>query len=131
MKTALRSKHNEQEVNNSNAILHNLACKGGAISLKRVQVNSLIREFHHAKLPYKQVTNTMLLNPVFAHKSFKFNIFQRYILDTFLLLRELKSVTPQQTSQHLPYKQGYFTNCLNISLISTKISLFARIYIFN
>ncbi|CAL6108230.1 BPSL0067_family protein [Hexamita inflata] len=49
----------------------------------------------------------MLLNPVFAHKSFKFDIFQRYILDTFLLIRELKSVTPLQASQHLPYKQGY------------------------
>ncbi|CAL6061817.1 Hypothetical_protein [Hexamita inflata] len=27
----------------------------GAISLIREQVNSLIREFHHAKLPYKQI----------------------------------------------------------------------------
>ncbi|CAL5977616.1 Hypothetical_protein [Hexamita inflata] len=60
-------------------ILHYLACKGGAISLIRVQVNSLIREFHHAKLPYKQVTNTMLFNSVFDHKSLKIDIFPRYI----------------------------------------------------
>ncbi|CAL6100762.1 Hypothetical_protein [Hexamita inflata] len=85
-------------------ILHNLACKGGAISLM-VQVNSLIREFHHAKLPYKQVTNTILFDPVFDHKSFKFDIFQRYILDTFLL-RELKSVSPLQAS-----KQKQFNYC--------------------
>ncbi|CAL6045582.1 Hypothetical_protein [Hexamita inflata] len=88
-------------------ILHNLACKGGAFSLIRVQVNSLIREFHHAKLPYKQVTNTKRLNPIFVHKSFKFDIFPRYILDTFLLIREMKSVTPLQASKLLPYKQGY------------------------
>ncbi|CAL6107215.1 Hypothetical_protein [Hexamita inflata] len=43
-------------------VLHYLACKGGAISLMRVQVNSLIREFHHAKLPYKQVTNNIVFN---------------------------------------------------------------------
>ncbi|CAL6053464.1 Hypothetical_protein [Hexamita inflata] len=91
-------------------LLHYLACKGGAISLIRVQVNSLIREFHHAKLPYKQVTNTMLFTPFFDHKSFKFDILQRYILDTFLLIRELKSVTPLQASKHLPYKQGYVVN---------------------
>ncbi|CAL6029794.1 Hypothetical_protein [Hexamita inflata] len=46
-------------------LLHNLACKGGAISHIRVQVNSLIREFPHAKLPYKQVTNTIVFNLVF------------------------------------------------------------------
>ncbi|CAL6066388.1 Hypothetical_protein [Hexamita inflata] len=88
-------------------VLHYLACNGGAISLIRVQVNSLIREFHHAKLPYKQVTNNIVFKHVFDHKSFKFNIFPRYILDTFLLIRELKSVTPLQASKHLPYKQGY------------------------
>ncbi|CAL5999778.1 Hypothetical_protein [Hexamita inflata] len=88
-------------------LLHYLACKGGAISLIRELVNSLIRELHHAKLPYKQVTNTMCFNPVFADKSFKFNIFPRYIFDTFLLIRELNSVTPLQASKLLPYKQGY------------------------
>ncbi|CAL6060391.1 Hypothetical_protein [Hexamita inflata] len=100
-------------------VLHNLACKGGAFSLIRVQVNSLIREFHHAKLPYKRVANTKRFNPVFAHKSFKSDIFPRYILNTFLLIREMKSVTPLQASKLLPYKQGYVVN--QILLIVFKI----------
>ncbi|CAL6003236.1 Hypothetical_protein [Hexamita inflata] len=87
--------------------------QGGAISLIKEQVNSLIREFHHAKLPYKQVTNNIVFNHVFDHKSFKFDVFPRYILDTFLLIRELKSVTPLQASKHLPYKQGYVVLLFN------------------
>ncbi|CAL6027592.1 Hypothetical_protein [Hexamita inflata] len=55
----------------------------GAISLIREQVNSLIREFHHTKLPYKQVTNTMRFNPIFDLKSFKLDIFPRYILHRY------------------------------------------------
>ncbi|CAL6064980.1 Hypothetical_protein [Hexamita inflata] len=73
--------------------------KGGAISLKREQANSLIREFLHAKLPYKQVTNNIVFNYVFW--------LSRYILDTFLLIREMKSITPLQANRLLPYKQGY------------------------
>ncbi|CAL6027534.1 Hypothetical_protein [Hexamita inflata] len=107
-------------------LLHYLACKGGAISLIREQVNSLIREFHHAKLPYKQVTNIMRFNPVFNNKSFKFNIFPRYILDTFLLIRELKSVTPLQASKHLPYKQGYVVQ-LNLKFVNED---FIKVFIF-
>ncbi|CAL5997129.1 Hypothetical_protein [Hexamita inflata] len=107
-------------------ILHNLACKGGAISLIREQVNSLIREFHHAKLPYKQVTNNIVFKHVFYHKSFKFDIFQRYILDTFLLIRELKSVTPLQASKHFPCKQGYVVSnnqYLDVSISQCDVQL--------
>ncbi|CAL6071185.1 Hypothetical_protein [Hexamita inflata] len=83
-------------------LLHYLACKGGAISLIRVQVNSLIREFQMMELLYKQVTNAMRLNPIFDHKSFKFDT-----LNTFLLIRELKQVTPLLANWLLPYKQCY------------------------
>ncbi|CAL5975876.1 Hypothetical_protein [Hexamita inflata] len=90
--------HKEQH--NCKKLLHYLACKGGAISLLRVQVNSLIREFHHAKLPYKQVTNNIVLTP-------------------FLTINHSKSTFPEDTFWihfclqgsyrfQLPYKQiGY------------------------
>ncbi|CAL6050047.1 Hypothetical_protein [Hexamita inflata] len=73
--------------------------------------HSLIRELLHAK-PLQASDKYLLFYPVFDHKSFKFDIFQRYILDTFLLIRELKSVTPLQASKHLPYKQGYVVYCI-------------------
>ncbi|CAL6030122.1 Hypothetical_protein [Hexamita inflata] len=59
-------------------LLHYLACKGGAFSLIRVQVNSLIREFHHAKLPYKQVTNNNSSVDSYGSGSFKARTIQSF-----------------------------------------------------
>ncbi|CAL5987373.1 Hypothetical_protein [Hexamita inflata] len=88
-------------------ILHNLACKGGAISLLRVG-QLTYKGVPSCKTPLQASDKQHTIQPrFFDHKSFKFDIFQRYILDTFLLIRELKSVTPLQASKHLPYKQGY------------------------
>ncbi|CAL6094791.1 Hypothetical_protein [Hexamita inflata] len=67
------------------------------------------------KTPLQASDKYHAFQPHFDHKSFKFDIFQRYILDTFLLIREMKSVSPLQASKHLPYKQGYVVQVVFIA----------------
>ncbi|CAL5998856.1 Hypothetical_protein [Hexamita inflata] len=55
------------------------------------------------------------------YKSFKFNISTRYILDTFLLIREMKMVTPLQANKQLPYKQGYVVELRHIKFTTHDI----------
>ncbi|CAL5972198.1 Hypothetical_protein [Hexamita inflata] len=60
------------------------------------------------------------LTSFFDHQSFKF--FQRYIWDTFLLIREMKSVTPLQANRLMSFSNWYLEQNISSEPISDNFS---------